>query len=485
MRFIIPLIAILIFTSACSQTIPATADQRRQAVENNLSPDIIYGDSLPHFNLEKQMAAYGIKGVSIAVIKDFKIDWAKGYGWADEQEKRPVTTDTRFQAASISKSLNSLGLMKLVEQGKIDLDADINNYLKSWKFPYDSLSKGKKISLRNLLSHSAGLSIHGFRGYETGDTLPTVIQILNGEKPANSKPVRSMFEPSLRMEYSGGGTTITQLLVTDITGQTYEDYMKKTVLQPIGMTNSFYNQPPPPGTKNLATAYYGNGQPVKGLYHIYPEKAAAGLWTTPTDLCKYIIETQLAYQGKSAKVLSQKTMQTRLTPYIDSSAALGTFLFRKPTETWFTHNGSNEAFMCNSFGSLKNGNGIVVMINSDNYAIIPEITNSVAQVYGWKDFYTPVFKKKVIVPHDTLQLYTGSYLLVKDTLSVSFCGEELCIRQNGNPPYGLKMIFGTMTEASMTEVQNLIIRFVRNEDGKVGVMEVVENGAVMRCGRVN
>jgi CubicO group peptidase (beta-lactamase class C family) len=301
---------------------------RIKAVENNLSPDVVFGDSVLHLNLEKQMQTYSINGLSIAVIKDFKLDWAKGYGWADKEEKRPVTINTRFQAASISKSINSLALLKLVQQGKINLDMDINTYLHSWKFPYDSMSKQKKITLANLLSHTAGLSVHGFRGYTNAEERPTIIQILDGVKPANSKAVRSIFEPGLRSQYSGGGTTITQLLLTDLTGKRYEEYMQQEVLKPLDMTNSFFTQPPESGTPGLATGYV-NGNAIAGKYHTYPEQAAAGLWTTPTDLAKYIIETQLAYGGKSAKVLNQAFMQKRLTPYIDSNAALGVFMVKK------------------------------------------------------------------------------------------------------------------------------------------------------------
>ena len=419
---------------AAQKTTPAINDRIKQ-VENNLRPDIVYGDTIPKLNLLQQMAAYKVNGLTIAVIKDYKIDWAKGYGWADAEEKRPVTIDTRFQAASISKSINSLGILKLVQQGKLNLDADINDYLKTWKFPYDSVSKNKKISLANLLSHTAGLSVHGFGGYTPGDSIPTLAQILNGTSPANSRAVRSLFEPSKRLKYSGGGTTISQLVLMDITGMRYEDYMKKEVLQPIGMTNSFYDQPPPAGTKNLATAY-NSGVAVKGKYHIYPEQAAAGLWTTPTDLAKYIIETQLEYEGKSAKVLSQAMMQKRLTHYIDSNVALGVFLVKKSGDVYFNHNGGNEGFLCTSYGSLKGGNGVVVMINANDFSIINEVVNSVATVYNWKDFYQPVFKKLFIVSPDSLSNYVGKYLMGKDTLSVAICGEKLCIQQNGQPADG-------------------------------------------------
>ncbi|MES2881904.1 MAG: serine hydrolase domain-containing protein, partial [Bacteroidota bacterium] len=190
-------ITLCVAATTNAQTKSTQLQQQITAVENSLAPNTIYGDTIPKLNLQKQMQTYGINGLSIAVIKNYKLDWAKGYGWADAEEKRAVTTVTRFQAASISKSINSLALLKLVQQRVIDEEADINTYLRSWKFPYDSLSKNKKISLANLLSHTAGLSVHGFGGYAITDSLPTVIQILNGTKPANSKPIRSLFQPGV------------------------------------------------------------------------------------------------------------------------------------------------------------------------------------------------------------------------------------------------------------------------------------------------
>lgn len=483
MKIFLSISGILLMANIAAQKTTLVINDRIKQVENNLSPDIVYGDTISKLNLFQQMAAYKVNGLTIAVIKDYKIDWAKGYGWADAEEKRPVTVDTRFQAASISKSINSLGLLKLSQQGKLNLDADINDYLKTWKFPYDSLSKNKKISLASLLSHTAGLSVHGFGGYTPGDSIPTLVQILNGTKPANSPAVRSLFEPSKRLQYSGGGTTISQLVLMDITGMRYEDYMKKEVLVPIGMMNSFYNQPPPTGIKNLATAY-NNGIAVQGKYNIYPEQAAAGLWTTPTDLAKYIIETQLEYEGKSAKVLSQATMQRRLTHYIDSNVALGVFLLKKAGDVYFTHNGGNNGFLCTSFGSLRGGNGVVVMINSNDFGIINELVNSVATVYNWKDFYKPVFKNLFIVSRDSLSNYVGKYLVGKDTISVFICGEKLCIQQNGQPVDGYTMMFSSSTEFSVKEVPDLVLRFLYKE-GKIDSLEINQGGMKIPAKKIN
>lgn len=209
-----------------------------------------------------------------------------------------MTSHTLFQAASISKSLNAVGVLKLAQDKKLDLFADKNTYLKNWKFPSDSLSKGMKINIANLLSHTAGLNLHGFEGYEKGTNLPTIVQILDGAKPANSPAVRSMYEPGKKSEYSGGGTTISQLIVTDITYKQYADYMEHNVLKPLGMSSSTFLQPPINiNYLLLATGYDGNGKEIPGKYHIYLKQARAGLWTNPTDLAKYIVDTQLAYQG--------------------------------------------------------------------------------------------------------------------------------------------------------------------------------------------
>ncbi|HMG16151.1 MAG TPA: serine hydrolase domain-containing protein, partial [Saprospiraceae bacterium] len=309
-------------------------ESKIKEVENNLVLQVrIEGE--PNQSLKEKMNFYHVNGVSIAVIKDYKIDWARGYGWADSIEQRRVTTGTLFQAGSVSKSLNAVGVLKMAQDKRLNLNADVNDYLTTWKFPYDSLSKSKKITPANLLSHTAGLNMHGFPGYEKGDTIPTLVQVLNGVTPANTSAVRSDFEPGLKFQYSGGGTTISQLILQDIAGKPYDEFMWDNVLKPMGMENSFYTQPPSEDKqKLLASGYYNDGKEVKGKYHIYPEQAAAGLWTNPTDLAHYIIETQLSLQGKSNKVLSQEMTKLRLTPYIDDRVGLGVFTMKKGEQTY-------------------------------------------------------------------------------------------------------------------------------------------------------
>jgi len=475
--------AIFLSLFVCSQTSNLSAQNNTtyskevqakiKQFENNLG--LWVQISGKQFTLAERMKTNHVNGVSIALIKDYKIEWVKAYGWADRAQQQPVTTSTLFQAGSISKSLNGVGILKLVQEGKLNLDSDINTYLRSWKFPYDSLSKGKKITIANLLSHTAGLTVHGFDGYAKGDTIPTLVQVLNGEKPANSRAIRSMYEPSLRHEYSGGGTTISQLILQDVTGQAYDTYMWNNVLNPMGMSNSFYTQPPPASKENvLATGYYNDGTAVKGKYHIYPEQAAAGLWTTPTDLAKYIIETQLSLQGKSNKVLNPETNKLRLTPYIDNSAALGVFIIKKGNENYFNHDGWDEGFVASYYGSMENGNGVVVMANTDDGSLLNEIVNSLAAVYNWKDFYTPKIKNVVNVSNEILQSYTGNYKLHRDTLRVTLEKEGLMLTLNSKRKY--KIYFTSDTDFFMLEMEGSEVKFTKDENNKVNGFVIDDNG---------
>jgi len=469
--------------SSPAQT-PSSNDKNPQIlkVENNLQGFIVTEGEKP-WTLKERMEHYKVPAVSIAVIKDYKIDWAKAYGYADLSEKTPATTQTLFQAASISKSLNAMGVIKLAQDKKIDLKADINTYLKVWKFPYDSLSKGKKINTTNLLSHTAGLTVHGFAGYDRKEQLPTIIQILNGEKPANSAAIRSKSEPEQRFEYSGGGTTISQLMVTDITGLAYEKYMSAKVLKPLGMSGSFYSQSPEPGQqKYLSTAHNRDGKAIEGRYHHYPEMAAAALWTNPSDLAKFVIETELSLKGKSNKVLSVESTKLMLTPYVGKSNGLGVFIDEKGGLKYFQHGGSNAGFRCQYFGSLEGGNGVVIMINSDNGEIIPEIVNSVATVYQWKDFYQPQIKKLAEVSEDVLQSYVGEYQITPQfILTITREGKQLKGQATGQPVVDL--FPGTPNKFFLKVVQ-AELEFVKDESGLVNKAILYQGGQKVEAKRI-
>jgi CubicO group peptidase (beta-lactamase class C family) len=387
---------------------PKEIENKIHLVENNLISWVKF-DSLQNWNIYDRMKDLNVNGVSIAVINDYKIEWAKSYGFADTAQKRPVTNNTLFQIASIGKSLNAFGQMALVQDGKINLERDINDYLIRWKFPHDSLSKGKKITLANLLSHTAGLSVHGFDGYEWHHTLPTIFQTLNGEPPANNPPVRSEFEPGIKSQYSGGGIMISQLMLEDVTGMEYSEYMNKKVFLPLGMMHTSFSTDPL--YNDFATGYRFDRVNMGGKYMKFTEKACGGAaWSTASDLAKFIIEIQLSLKGKSNKVLDKETVQKMLAPYLKgTNAAFGFFIDDKSGDLYFQHSGLNPGYSSQYFGSFEGGRGVVVLVNSDMTDFMAEVVNSVATVYGWKNFYECTTKKVISVPADTLKKYVGSY----------------------------------------------------------------------------
>lgn len=398
-----------LLTATAQSSSAGLADKIRQ-VETGLSPIILVeGDSLMQFSIEERMKQYKVPGVSIAVVRNGRIEWAKGYGFADREANRPVNTTTLFQAASISKPVAALAALHWVEAGKLSLDRNINTDLKGWQVPDNAFTATEKITLRRLVTHTAGLTVHGFDGYAKGEAVPTLIQVLNGEKPANSPPILPDTVPGTINRYSGGGYTVMQKALIDQVGKPFSQIMQETVLSKLGMTRSTYEQPLPSRFGAVAATGYGSGgQPIKGGWHTYPELAAAGLWTTPSDLARYIIEVQESLQGKSNKVISKQMTDQMLTKHLGESG-LGPALRKDGDSLIFNHNGGNKGFRCMLVAHAHRGDGVVIMTNSDNgIDVAQELLNSVSAAYGW-DFSKPKQLKKVVLSTTQLGKLTGSY----------------------------------------------------------------------------
>jgi CubicO group peptidase (beta-lactamase class C family) len=280
----------------------ATQGQNSEQIENHIKNVTSNFDNTR--TLTERMKQLHVPGVSIGVIHQGKIEWARGFG-VRNTAGAPVDAETMFQAGSISKPLAAMAALRLVQEGKLALDSDINTYLSSWKFPKSSVAEGKPITLRELLTHTAGTTVHGFPGYASNEPVPTLVQVLNGEEPANTPAIRSDQPPMKEWKYSGGGFTIMQQAVIDVTHEPFPKLLHDTVLAPIGMTRSTYQQPLPASLRdNAATPYRSDGKPVDGGAHTYPEMAAAGLWTTPTDIAKYALEVERSLRGKANHVLN-------------------------------------------------------------------------------------------------------------------------------------------------------------------------------------
>jgi CubicO group peptidase (beta-lactamase class C family) len=337
---------------------------------------------------------FSVPGVSIAVIEDFEIHWAKGYGVADVATGAAVTIDTMFQAASISKPVAAMVSMKAVQDGRFTLDQDITTILRSWKLPDEAgHTRVRPVTPRALLSHTSGTGDgFGFPGYAIADALPTPQQILDGVSPSNRRPVRLERPPMTGYKYSGGGSVMQQLAVTDAVGRPFAPLADDMVLGPIGMSNSTYEQPLPAARhKQSARAHNRAGARMGDPWHVYPELAAAGLWTTPTDLAKFLIEVQTTVAGRSTRVLTRPMMLEMVTPVGVGPYAVG-FAIEKQGEGWyFGHGGSNWGFQCYMTAHRLKGYGAVVMTNGDAGGMLAQdIVRKIQAAYAWDVLDKPI-----------------------------------------------------------------------------------------------
>ena len=344
-------------------------------------------------DVEQLLAQYHVPGVSVAVIKDFAIEWAKGYGVADAETKSPVTTDTMFQAASISKTIAAMASMKAIQDGRFKLDQDVNTILKSWQLPGGEFTKNQPVTPRSLMSHTSGTGGgFGFPGYAVGAPMPTVVQILDGLPPSNRQKVRLERPPLTGFKYSGGAVMIEQLALSDAVGKPFVEIARDWILKPIEMTNSTYEQPLPASRETQAArAHDRNGVRMGDPWHVYPELAAAGLWTTSTDLAKFLIEVQKSQAGKSNRVLSQASMQEMVTPVGVGPFAVGFTIMMQGEGWYFSHGGSNWGFQCNMIAHRTKGYGLVMMTNSDSGPVVMrELQKRIEQAYKWDTLDKPI-----------------------------------------------------------------------------------------------
>lgn len=408
---IIHALIFLLIAFACSTNETAKIDQPLEVrignVENELIPGRqIKGEEVPVYNIEERLKELGIPGLSLAVVAYGKIEWAKSYGMADVSQGREMTNETLQLAASISKPISAIRAHQLVEDGVFDLDADINTYLTSWKVPENEFTLEEKVTIRRILNHTAGLTVWGFPGYDNGDTIPSTVEVLDGK--GNTDPVRVYKVPGESWMYSGGGYTVLQLAVMDTEGAGFPETMQKNVLDPMNMKGSTFANPLPEKYHNLAaTGYRHNGDEVEGKWPIYPEMAAAGLWTTPSMLIQYAIEIQKIYQSEQDGILKYETVKEMLTPGMNGHG-LGPGI----SEHIFGHGGADEGFRSRLVAWKDEPYAIVVMVNSDNGSIIEEVLISFANEYKLPGFQ-PAVKEVADLTEAELQKYTGKYLLTE------------------------------------------------------------------------
>ncbi|MCB0998590.1 MAG: beta-lactamase family protein [Acidimicrobiales bacterium] len=385
------------------------ADARRVRVEQGLTPVLrIAGRPPERYPLAERMARYQVPGCSLAAIDDGEISWAGGYGSA-RAGGAPVHATTLFQAASISKAVAAVGVLVLVEWGELDLDEPVNDRLRSWRLPDSEHTTDVPVTLRHLLSHTGGTTVPGFPGYAASAPLPSVVDVLSGASIANTPAVESFTRPGAVTQYSGGGSTIVQLLLTEVTGRSFPELMAELVLRPFGMVDSAYEQPLSPARRRHAAAGHdGSGRPIPGDHHTYPELQAAGLWTTAIDLARWLVGVQQVLRGDRDGPISRETAELMITP-VGDDFGLGPELEGDGELRRFGHSGGNEGFRTQMDALITRPVGGVVLTNGENGSTLcAEVRRAFADEYGWGELDGPPIELADVDP-SVLAGYAGFY----------------------------------------------------------------------------
>ena len=448
-------------------------------------------NDLSTLTISELMTRFSVPGVSIAVIREHQIHWAKGYGIADVATGAQVNTETMFQAASISKPVAAMAVLRAVQDGLFTLDTDINTILTSWKLDGGQFTKDGPVTPRMLTSHTSGLGDgFGFPGYNPTDSVPTVLQFLQGSKLSNVGVIFMERPPMSLMEYSGGGVTLMQQALSDARKRPFADIMRDDVLRPIGMTRSTFEQPLPESfDRNAARAHSGQGKAMGAKWHVYPEQAAAGLWTTPSDLARFAIEVQRSASGRSNRVLSRELVQEMLSPVGVGDYAVG-FAITKMGQGWyFAHGGSNWGFRGTLLAHKVKGYGLVILTNADQGgAVANELSRRIQRVYEWDSFAEPaprgyrppVERTEITVAESVLRSYVGEYQLTPQ-LSITITLEDgrLQAQPTGQSKAAL---FAEATDKFLLRVVNAQVTFTRASSGEVAGL-ILHQGGRDQAGR--
>jgi CubicO group peptidase (beta-lactamase class C family) len=457
-------------------------DQRIQHVEEDvLPPMMVAGEPRAKVKLIDRMAELKVPALSVAVIHNGRIDWAKGYQMRGENGPK-ISPETLFQAASISKPVAAMAALRLVESGRIDLDKDINQYLKTWKLPTNSFTDQATVTLRELLSHTAGLTVHGFPGYGTTDPLPSIVQVLDGTPPANTPAIRVDLVPGTHWRYSGGGYVVVDQLLEDVTGRPFPEFVKRAVLVPIGMVHSSFDQPLPKELRaKAALPFDSSGKTLKEGPHIYPEEAPDGLWTTPSDLALFAIEVQKSLAGKSKRGLSRETIQQMLKPGLNNWG-LGLNIGGNAPHLYFEHGGVNAGYQC-ELVVFEEGDGLVLMTNSDNgQMLMAEVLDTIAHEYDWPALQPSVHSIARIDPK-TFDSLVGSYQ-VDPGFVLTFTREgERYLSQATRQ--GQVEIFPESENQYFSAVVGAEMTFQKDADGHVTKVTLHQGGRDIPASRLN
>ncbi len=483
--FIFCFVSLLIISAFTNcETEGSLTRQRIKAVENGLLRKVVFkGENPERMRLSDRMAFYRVPGVSIAVIDKYAVEWAKGYGVERVGTEMMVTADSLFQAASISQSVFAWGIIRLAEQGKIDLDAGVNAQLKTWKIPPSSATRETEVKPRHLLSHCAGLIFLKLAGFPFGKTMPTVLDVLQGQRPSDSPGVFVYKEPGTEVQYSELGYAVLHQLLEDIEEKPLHKFMAESVLLPLHMTQSTFEIPLPDIMRTKAVAGHSRlGDPVKEGWFYYPVAAASGLWSTSSDLCLFAIDVMKTALGQSQRVASPESARMMLTPQLGNQG-IGFEIFDAGENLYFFQRGSTEGYECCMVAYPSRGQGVVIMANSDTGAyLIDEILRSISDVYKWPHFI-PEIKSYFRLDPSVYAQYVGTYEVRPDyILTVTHEDYYLVIQPTGQAPTK----FFVESQITFFSVDPYIkIQFLKDADGRITGLLLTQRGQTSEARKIN
>lgn len=451
------------------------------------------GDELAAMTMDELMEHFHVPGMSVAVIHDFDIHWARGYGTADVETGAAVDTETMFQAASMSKPVAAMGSLKAVQDGLFGLDDDVNDILTSWRLDGGAFTAADPVTPRTLLSHISGLGdAFGFPGYDPDAPLPSVVQILEGHELSNVGPIFMERRPWEAYEYSGGGVTLQQQALEDARGRPFAEVLRTDVLEPLGMTRSSFEQPiSPANDRNAARAHDGEGRSRGPKWHVYPEMAAAGLWTTASDLARFLVEVQRSVRGESNRVLDRAHAREMITPVGVGDFAVGFSVSKRGQGWYFDHGGSNWGFRGTMAAHTVKGYGMAILTNADQGgALAGEVGRRIQEAYAWdsltepvpRGYAPPVQREAVAVDRGVLARYVGTYRLNAELDVVVTLGDDgLLVTPTGQPTLPL---FAESETEFFLRAANAQITFVVNPSGEVEGLILHQGGRDNRAEKI-
>lgn len=455
-------------------------EQKKAAVEQGLTPAIRIEGEDAHWPLVERMQNYGVPGTGIAVAEDGEVAWAAGYGTAEVGSGRTVDADTLFQGASISKVVNAFAVMQQVQAGVLDLDTNVNQYLQSWQIPENELTRQRPVTLRGILSHSAGLTVHGFGGVPYGKPVPTLLQIITGEADGY-RAVEVDILPGTEQRYSGGGTCVAQLILEEVTGKPFATLVQENIFAPLGLTRSTFEdqRPDDPELENYAAEHDEQGKLVDGRWALYPTKSAGGLWTTPSEFLLFLAEIRRAWNGTS-ELLSRDTARTMLTRQPGGAFALGPRVVNDGALMRIQHGGSNQGFQCDAQLYIDSGKGAVVMTNgAGGMPLYWEVLNAIASEHLWPGYLLPP-KRPIKLSEKELDRYVGDYKVTEgfepaDSLTVWREGDMLW-SQLGGARLSASPVLLEVPDRLFSRHHPFSVIAQFGEDGNVAELYMLEDG---------